>query len=463
MATLCTHLYSSLLTSIIVFFLLLTPAYAKTENAPSDKPTPLELTGRTISSIEQHSDEQIVQRITDILLASGQFSALEVKSDHGLVSLRGTSENQEFISWAADLSKHVDGVVAVANKLELAAGSYISLDPVKSESINLWVQVKKWFPNVVLALAVFIIFMLIARFTPPLLVKQFHRGSNPNASLALSLVKKGLAIFIIILGIYFFLRLAGLTQIAVALISGTGVAGIILGFALRDIAENFISGILLSIQKPFRLEDVIEVTEHTGVVRKMTTRATTIIDFDGNHIVIPNSSIYKNIIRNFTANPKMRTHFTVGIGYDASIKRAQELALEAMSAEAAILDDPEPMVLIDNLGSSTVNLKLYFWVDAHQYSTLKVASKLMRIIIRAFESNGISMPDDAREVVFPNGITVVTKHEPAPTPDTDVAPAPATRDHEDLDPGFENLNSEAELIKKQAASSRDPNEGKNLI
>ena len=119
-------------------------------------------------------------------------------------------------------------------------------------------------------------------------------------------MRRFISILIMLLGVYVFLRLAALTEFAVAVMSGTGLIGLILGFAFKDIAENFISSMLLSIQRPFKIDDVIEVDGRLGVVRKVTARATTLVDFDGNHIQIPNATVYKNVIKNFTANPKMR-------------------------------------------------------------------------------------------------------------------------------------------------------------
>ena len=97
--------------------------------------------------------------------------------------------------------------------------------------------------------------------------------------------------------------------------SGTGLIGLILGFAFRDIAENFIASLLLSIQRPFKIDDVIEVEGRLGIVKKVTARATTLVDYDGNHIQIPNATVYKNIIKNLTAYPKMRGKVEIGIGY----------------------------------------------------------------------------------------------------------------------------------------------------
>ena len=275
--------------------------------------------------------------------------------------------------------------------------------------------------------------------------------------------RRALRLLLILLGVYIFLRLAGLTEFAVAVISGTGMVGLILGFAFKDIAENFIASILLSVQRPFRLGDVIEVEGQTGVIKQVTSRATTIVDYDGNHIQIPNATIYKNIIRNFTANANMRGFFDVGIGYDANLKLAQDSALAIMHNHQAVLDDPEPSVLIETLGSSTINLRIYFWVDATRFSVPKVKSALMHLVVKAYLQQNISMPDDARELIFPQGIDVNLNHnEKSETPVAQAKPPRAERVDPDDQPA-QDLDTETDEIRQQAAQARDPEQGSNIL
>ena len=104
--------------------------------------------------------------------------------------------------------------------------------------------------------------------------------------------------------------------------------------------------------------------------------------------------------------PNRREVFEVGIGYDDSINDAQEIARKVLAEHPAVLNDPEPAVLVDSLGRSTVNLRVYFWLNGHENSWLKVRSSVIRLVKLAFQQQGISMPDEAREMVFPQGIPV---------------------------------------------------------
>lgn len=278
-------------------------------------------------------------------------------------------------------------------------------------------------------------------------------------------VRRFISTLIILFGLYIFLRLAGLTEFAVAVMSGTGLLGLILGFAFKDIAENFISSLLLSVQRPFRIDDVIEVNGHLGVVKKVTARATTLVDFDGNHIQIPNATVYKNTIKNLTANPKMRGSFTLGIGYDNNIKQAQQLALTVISNQKAVLNDPVPQVLINDLGSATLNFTIYFWVNSEEHSVLKVASQLMRELVNEFTDHGISMPDDARERILLNSQGEDLYPAKRESQQTEKVPTPPKKPHTSqvTASSVDDISSDTDEIREQAEKSRDPEQGSNII
>jgi small conductance mechanosensitive channel len=321
-------------------------------------------------------------------------------------------------------------------------------------------------PMIGLGFALFILIFVLARPLSELLVRPISFVST--SQLIRLVTRRLISILFILFGFYLFLRFAGLSEFAVAVLSGTGVIGLIIGFAFKDIAENFISSLLLSIQKPFKIDDVIEVEGRIGVVKQVTARATTLVDFDGDHIQIPNATVYKNIIRNLTANPKSRGKFVIGIGYDSSIVESQKIAMQVLNSTDAVLNDPEPQVLVDVLASSTVNLKVYFWINTHSHSLLKVSSFLMRTIMREFEKQGISMPDDAREIIFPQGIMLHKAEEQgASNPPKQPFKNQAIIDDSAVDLQDDehdaDLTSDADDIRQQAKEARDPEKGQNIL
>lgn len=219
----------------------------------------------------------------------------------------------------------------------------------------------------------------------------------------------------------------------------------------------------LSLQQPFREGDLVEVAGVTGYVERLTSRTTVLMTLDGNQVQVPNSTVFKSTLRNFTSNPNRRDDFIMGIGYDDSIPFAQEVALKVLAEHPAVLQEHEPMVLVENLGPATVNLRVYYWLDGSQHSWLKVKSSVIRLVKRAFQDSKIPLPDEAREVTFPDGVPVrmmegekaIAADKPVPAKTTSAEPeAVSTR-------AEAGLQSEAEDIKEQARSSWVP--GENLL
>ena len=359
-----------------------------------------------------------------------------------------------------NLANSIDGNISLTSKTHA----------IWYEAEQYWQSFIERLPMIGIGLTLLVIIILIARPLSQLLIRPITVVSS---SLLIKVVTRRLVNFLIILfGFYLFLRFAGLSEFAIAILSGTGVLGLIIGFAFKDIAENFISSLLLSVQKPFKIDDVIEIDGRIGVVKQVTARATTLVDFNGDHIQIPNATVYKNVIRNLTANPKSRGQFIIGIGYDSSIVQAQQLAMKELDNTDAVLKNPEPQVLVDVLASSTINLKVYFWIDTHQYSIHKVASFLMRTIMREFEQQGISMPDDAREIIFPEGIMVHQDTEPTKMSNHNLSKSKQEQHiHQDKKPQRElehnstedDLSSDADNIRQQAKTARDPEMGSNIL
>ncbi|MCP4057022.1 MAG: mechanosensitive ion channel, partial [Pseudoalteromonas sp.] len=235
------------------------------------------------------------------------------------------------------------------------------------------------------------------------------------------------------------------------------------GFAFRDIAENFIASLLLSVQRPFKIDDVIEVDGRLGVVKKVTARATTLVDYDGNHIQIPNATVYKNTIKNLTANPKMRAKVVIGIGYDNDIRYCQTLALEIANKQTGVITEPPAQVLINNLGSSTINFNLFFWVNSEQHSPLKVASQLMRELVTEFTAQNISMPDDARERILLSAPDESDTQKPTNKAEQPLTAQQSSKQLQQQNETVDDVSSDTDEIRDQAEKSRDPEQGKNII
>jgi len=349
-------------------------------------------------------DAAIRDRLKSVLDSTEWFSDPRVRVENGVVFLGGPAKSAELKKWAGDLARNTQGVAAVANQMEVTQASPWDFSAATSGLSGLGQDISGAMPMLVFGIVTLALFAVAAWFSARGARAVLRR--RVRAKLLRDLLAMSAGVFVLFLGAYVILRISGLTQLALTLVGGTGLVGLALGIAFRGITENYLASIFLSVQRPFETGDLVEISGVTGYVKQLNIRTTVLMTLDGNLAQLPNSTVYVSTIRNFTATPNRREDFTIGIGYDDPIDRAQEVARRVLADHPAVLKEPEPWVLADSLGASTVNLKVYFWLNGRENSWLKVRSSVIRLVKRAYQEQGISMPDEAREVVFPKGVPV---------------------------------------------------------
>ncbi|MEX1013285.1 MAG: mechanosensitive ion channel family protein [Waddliaceae bacterium] len=404
-------------------------------------------------------DAKIARRLDRILQATGWFQEIEVDVQEGIVFLKGTTKAKSYQEWATELAEKTQDVVAVVNEIEVLRPSVWELAPVREEFRNLAEGVRANGPLIFAVLILIIITWLVAKAT--VRIGSWLLKNKLKSKLLRQVISRMIAVPVFLLGLYFVLRVSGLTRLALTVLGSTGLIGLVLGFAFRDIAENFLASVLLSMQQPFSRGDLIQVAGMEGVVQSMNIRTTVFMTLDGNHVQIPNATIYKEIITNLTSNANTRFDFIIGIGYEDSIADAQSLALDVLLNHSAVIKDPEPLVLVDSLGTSTVNLRVLFWVDTSVNSRFKVRSVIIRLVKVAFAKAGVSMPDEAREVIFPKGLPVHMIQEEKDEKRTHKAPLKEEPKVSHAAEG--NLSTETEEIQSQSQKSRKPEGGADLL
>ena len=414
-------------------------------------------------------DEQIAARLQRILEATEWFEEPQVEVDEGVTFLSGRTESDARREWAGNLVRNTQDVVAVVNRIEVVPPSIFDMRPIAEGLEALWLDFLRTLPLLFFGLLVLVVAWFAARGAGSIARSVFGRRRDLTPLLR-EVLARAIGLLVFLLGLYLVLLVTGLTRLAVTVLGGTGLLGLIIGIAFRDITENFLASIFLSIQRPFRAGDLVEIENITGLVQRLTSRVTVLMTLDGNHIQIPNSMVYKGTIRNFTSNPNRREEFTIGVGYGDSLVEAQEVARDVLRNHPAVLDDPEPWVLVESLGAATVNLKVYFWLDGTKHSWLKVRSSVIRLVKKAYQDRGISMPDEAREVIIPKEIAVrvrrLEEDHAAPAQDIKAVRPATSRAEESSSPDTEaegGLGSEAPAVAQQAARSRVPEEGQNLL
>jgi small conductance mechanosensitive channel len=434
------------------------PAHAQATPTPVPGEAPIDAPDR-VDVQPLARDEQIRERLQNILEATGWFIAPNVEVNNGVVFLTGQTETEEFKRWAGDLARNTQDVAAVVNQITIREPSVWDFEPALAGLREQGRTIVRALPLMAFSLLVLIIAALGARLAVSLARRFLHQ--RLSHSLLVNVMARSIGVVVFLLGLYIVFQVAGLTGVALTVVGGTGLLGLILGIAFRDITENFLSSLFLSMQNPFHTGDLVEIDGTLGFVQMLTTRATVMMTLEGNHVQIPNSVVYKSKIFNYTSNPNGRVTFTVGIGYEDKITVAQELILGLLEEHPAVLKEPEPLVLVDSLGNATVNLQIFFWVNGRQHSLQKVRSSVIRLVKRTFQEAHISMPDESRELIFPQGVSVrlIEPEGALPAPEDETTPESESFSTE----AEGDLRSEAGEIETQARQSRTPESGENLL
>jgi small conductance mechanosensitive channel len=185
-------------------------------------------------------------------------------------------------------------------------------------------------------------------------------------------------------------------------IAGLGVAGFTIGFALQDIAKNFVSGLLLLYRQPFNLGEVVMISDYLGEVKEINVRDTVIETLEGELVIIPNRDVFENPIINYTHTRLKRRTIMIGLGYEEDADRAMEIFLNTIKSVPGVESEPAPSIRADELGESTLTLSALFWVDQKKSDLFGVHSDVVKAIKKASEEHGINLPYPVQTVLLRN-------------------------------------------------------------
>jgi small-conductance mechanosensitive channel len=175
-------------------------------------------------------------------------------------------------------------------------------------------------------------------------------------------------------------------------LAGLGIVGFTVGFALQDIARNFIAGLLLLIQRPFNIEDRVELAGFKGTVLNVSTRETVVETLDGEVVSLPNTSVLSNPIINYSRKPNRRRTIMIGLGYGQDVDHAMVTFLAALREVEGVLEDPAPEILARELGDSALTLAARFWVNQRTHRLVDVQSRVVIALDAAAGQAGIDLP-----------------------------------------------------------------------
>ena len=184
------------------------------------------------------------------------------------------------------------------------------------------------------------------------------------------------------------------------LVAGLGITTVAIGFAFKDVLQNFFAGVLLLWRRPFVVGDEIVFENFQGKVEDITVRSTRVRTYDGERAIIPNGVIYTSAVLVRTAYPERRLKAVVGIGYPDDIEKARAAIMKVLNDNKDVIRDPGPWVYVSELAPSSVNFTVYFWVNSEQREALRVGNEIITGIKYALDKAGIDMPYPHSVVLF---------------------------------------------------------------
>lgn len=359
----------------------------------ADVPEPLTRTQEERDEVTRAELQAIFDRVPSL-------EGIDVAVSAGVVHLTGQVPHGQSAERAADLARTRDGVVYVdSDGLSLlATGARID---------DIWTRLSAKFRDFVLLLplmgvavlivAVFgVLAWAVGRSSP---TTRFP-GLNPFlTALLLRLMQFGL----VILGVILALELLDATAIVGAVVGTAGLAGVAIGFAFKDIAENYLAGIILSLRQPFAKNDLITVGGHEGKVVRLTGRETFLMTPEGNHVQIPNATVFREPMVNYTRNPLRRFTVDVDVSPETELGAALDTGISVLRAMEGVIEDPRPDGLVVGYGNGTIGLRLTGWVDQRRAEFGRVRSEAFRLIKEALDAAGVDMPSPEYRIAFPAG------------------------------------------------------------
>ncbi len=346
---------------------------------------------------EKVSDSEIEKRLNELYKSIDSLREISASVDAGVVTLSGTTFTNEAHEKALKLADRTEGVVGINNNIVQENNISKRLVDIKSKLSETLSNIYQNLPIYLLALVVLVLFWLLSLF-----LSRWNSLFNKitTNSFLQNLLKQAFRGLFIIIGFVFALEILDATALLGTILGAAGILGLAIGFAIRDTVENYIASILLSIRQPFQPNDHILLEGHEGKVIRLTSRDTIILTLDGNHARIPNATVYKGNILNYSRNPVRRFTFEVGIDTEVTISSAQNVAIETLMNTPGVLSEPPPQCPVHLLGDSNVILKVIGWTDQNHYDFNKVKSEAIKAIKRAYDDANFEMPEPIYRLKF---------------------------------------------------------------
>jgi len=371
--------------------LVLCAALALLPVAPADAQAddPARLTDAPITTAPTVTeDSRIRLRLQEVLQSLQGYGNVAIAVRGGVVTLTGRVLSYDEVQALDQIADRVEGVVAVQNSVEVTTDIRERVAPVLDRlqrRATDWIAVA---PVLLIALAAGAL-VTWAGFRFARLKQPWNRLA-PNEFVA-EVFRQVVRLAAVLAGMVVALDILGASALLGTVLGAAGIFGLAVGFAVRDTVENFIASIMLSLRSPFRPRDLIEIGGDIGHVVRLTSRATILISPDGNHISIPNATVFKSRIINFTRHPNRRFEFDLDIKTAGALAGLERAMLQALHDANFVLSDPGPSIWATGVGDLGVRFHCVGWIATAGVSFDGARSDALKRVVAAVEATGATI------------------------------------------------------------------------
>lgn len=347
-------------------------------------------------------DTAIAERIRAILSEIDGYGGVEVAVAAGVVTMTGQAIDEAAVARLTQIVRRVDGVVAVNDRVLATTNLAERLAPIRDRFVHRAWQTVAYLPLLLVALVAFLLVYLLGAFVS---MARMWRSLAPNAFIA-AIYAQVVRLVFSLAGLVVALDILGATALLGSILGAAGIIGLAIGFAVRDTVENFIASVMLSIRQPFAPFDLIEVEGDVGKVVRLTSRATILLSPNGNFIRVPNATVFKARLKNFTRNPERR--FTIGLDVDgaADIAELRDALQHRLAALPFVLAEPAPMAWLEEDRGSAVRLAFTGWIDQRDTNLDHARGEAIRVLRADLARRGAAAQPPLQRVVTldPEGV-----------------------------------------------------------
>lgn len=282
------------------------------------------------------------------------------------------------------------------------------------ESLNrMWEKLNGWWdtlilhlPNIVIAIVVFFLFIYIGKILSKYLSRLLKKTRMQTS--VRRLIATLTAFLVILLGLLLAIGILNLNTVLKTLLAGAGIIGLAIGFALQGTLINSFAGVILAVQHYIQVGDWIESNNYRGFVTEINLRNTKILENDNNIVMIPNSMVIENPVKNHSLTPQTRVILTCGVRYDSPLLKVRTLVIQTILDTFDHLTEDKVEFIFTEFGDSSINFMLRYWINATENVTmLKSKSEAILAIKEAFDKEGIVIPFPIRTLEFDNPLSLI--------------------------------------------------------